>query len=1132
MLSSKTYLFLFFIILLIGAWWFLWPVRENNALPVALRCEYLEDPMGLGEQMPRLSWKVKANKNDVMQSAYRILVATSASHLERDSADVWDSGKVMGESASVVYKGPPLLSRKTYYWKVRFWDQHDVFSSWSHTSRWEMGLSGNDWSASWIGAVANLKDHTSETDAAPMFRKSFKLENTGRARVYISGLGYYELYINGRRVGDHVLSPNHSNYGRRLSGHLNEPRVGNMGMRVYYETYDVTNYLKKGENVLGVWLGNGWYNQNARDEDRPFSYGTPRFILQLEVEQGEGGRQTIVSDNTWKTATSPVIYNSVYIGEIYDARLEKPGWNNVGFDDSNWNQALVVKRPEGRLTAQQSPPDRVIRTIHPVSVTSIDGGIRRYDLGEVISGWERLKVSGPEGSRLKMKFSEDFGFNYGQTDVYILKGRGLEIWEPRFTWHAFRYVDVIGAPFKMTIDMLEGREVHTDVPSAGMFMCSNSLFNKIEENYRRTQWGNLHGGVPSDCPHRERRGYTGDGQIAAEAAIYNFDMAAFYTKWVNDIADAQNAESGYVPNTAPFQHGGGGVAWGSAYVIIPWYMYLYYGDVRILKRHYAGMKKYIDYLASQRDSTGLIIEPALGVWAAPDPVEVPPALVSTAYFYHILTLMSEISIVTGHPDDRILFDQLAGETKSAFNAQYYHKDRKSYSIGRQGTNVFALGFDLVPDSLREEVFRTLVRHLEQDTKGHFDTGMMATPLLLDVLTEHGRQDLAYTLMNQRDFPSFGQAIDLGATTLWETWRGSDSHDHPMYGSVCRWFFRGLAGIRPDPKKPGFRHVIIDPHPVRNLEEVRVVYHSISGNIVSYWHMDGDDFLLKVEIPANTTGTVCLPAGEKQEIEVKGGEAVRQETAKGRAVYSIPSGKYEFQSKDAASSLRSAVIPAPVVIPGDTLAYFGDTVMVRMKTSERGLEIHYTLDGTAPDRKAPVYRSPLPVTYSCMVRARAFKGSEPSGLSKMSRIDFIDPRKNGLNYKYYEGAWEKLPDFRKLKPLRTGVVRQLDLQEIPLNTNKFALVFTGSLEIEKADDYTFWLNSNDGSRLYIDGKLVIDHDGMHGAEEKAGGIHLNAGRHKIRIEFFQAGGGVFLQLLIEGGGMKKQPVPASMFLTKL
>ncbi len=1127
MKASRVLWFIFLVVLLIFAWWFFWPVKVNTSLPVALKCEYLENPLGIDEKNPRLSWIVKAEKNNVKQSAWQILVAGSKNLLEEDSADIWDSGKINGDSSMVKYGGKPLKSRETCYWKIRFWDQHDVPSMWSMPASWEMGLFERDWQAQWTGAVSSLKETKADIDSAPMFRKTFDLEKTGKGRVYVSGLGYYELYINGKRVGDHVLSPNHSNYDRRQSEDLNEPRVGNMSRRVYYETYDVTSFLKAGENAIGIWLGNGWYNQNDREEDRPFSYDTPRFILQLEVEKHGKGRETVVSDASWKTSTGPILYSGIYTGEIYDARLEMPGWDETGFDDSSWGQAVTVRPPSGKLMAQQALPDRIVRTVRPVAVSQPDKNVWRYDMGEVISGWVRLRVKGREGTKLVLKYSEDFGFNYGQTDTYILNGYGTETWEPRFTWHAFRYVDIFGAPFRMTQDMLTGVVVHTDVPDAGMFACSNNLFNRIEENYRRTQLGNMHGGVPSDCPHRERRGYTGDGQIAAEAAIYNFDMAAFYTKWVDDIADAQNAGTGYVPNTAPFQHGGGGVAWGSAYVIIPWYIYLYYGDTRILKKHYAGMKKYVDYLAGKRDEDGLIIEPALGVWAAPDPVEVPPALVSTAYFYHILTLMSDICRVADHAEDRAYFEYLAEMTNSAFNKHYFRKDQNSYSIGRQGANVFALGFGLVPDSLRNKVFQTLVHHIEHDTKGHFDTGMMATPLLLDVLTESGRQDLAYTVMNQRDFPGFGLAIDMGATTLWETWRGSDSHDHPMYGSVCRWFFRGLAGIRPDPERPGFSHIIIRPGPVRNLQETRALYHSVRGTIESHWLLKDQDFVLKIEIPANTEATVFIPAKNISGVNVKGKEVVMARMQDGMAVYNVPSGKYEFVSHDAVSLLSSAAVSSPVVMPGDTLAFFGDTVMVRMKTSEGGLRIHYTMDGSPPGAGDPVYKNPFPVFRTCMIRARAFRGKQGSGLSKVSRIDFIDAAKNGLNYKYYEGAWQKLPAFSKLRPLRTGRVCRLDLQEVPVNTNKFALLFTGKLKIEKTDDYTFWLNSNDGSRLFIDGRLVIDHDGLHGAEEKEGKIHLDAGSHSIRVEFFQAGGGIFLQLLIEGGGMKKQPVPPNL-----
>jgi len=1102
---------------------------DENLTATNLRCEYLKNPLGIDIEQPRLSWVLDSDGQGQGQTAYRILVADSWEKLGGNIGNLWDSGKVQSrQSVNIVYAGQKLKSRRQVYWKVRVWDKGGHPSAWSKTAGWEMALELSDWQAKWTGISQTDNSEISKMNPALYFRKSFHLaKSVKKARVYITGLGYYELTINGKKVGDHVLSPNFTNYDRRQSDHFGESRVGNMSTRVLYETFDVTPFLRNGENVVAVCLGNGWYFQNEREEDIPYSFDTPRFIAQLEMQFSDQSRKTVISDDTWKTSYGPIVQNGIYSGEIYDARLEQPGWNNVGFDDSHWQPAHLVRAPEGKLMAQMSPPDRVIKTIKPVSLTNPEPGVWRYDLGQVISGWARLKVTGPRGAKIKLKFIEQFGFGYGQTDTYILKGQGEEVWEPRFTWHAFRFVDVLDAPFPMTIDNLQGRVVNTDVDSAGEFSCSNNIFNKVLENYKWTQLGNIHGGVPSDCPHRERRGYTGDGQISAQAAIYNFDMAAFYTKWLNDIADAQNAVTGYVPNTVPYQGGGGGAAWGSAYIIIPWYMTLYYGDTRVLEQHYRGMKKWIAWLAQQRDDDGIINEKNLGEWVPPDPTEIPASFVSTAYFYHDLKLMTTISGILHCKTDAAYFDSLAQHTRTAFNKKYYHAEKHGYSIGRQGANVFALGFGLVPDSLQSAVFASLVHNVKVNAKGHFDTGMMGTPLLLDVLTRFGRTDLAYTLMDQRDYPSFGYELEKGATTIWETWWGTDSHSHPMFGSVCQWFYQALAGINPDPDQPGFRHIIIKPQPVAGLNFVDASYRSIHGDITSRWKMKNSDFILHVAIPANTTASVFLPAVNRGSITVAGLGASFVAIKKDVAEYRIGSGEYSFTSKNAGSLLTIPMLTAPIISPADTLVFLSDTVAVHISSDMDGTMIRFTLDGSEPSEHSALYEKPLHICKSSVIKARVFKKGVSPSFTKTRRITFIDPKKNGLHYDYFRGQWKRLPDFHGLKPLKSGRVYEISLQHIIANDNAFALVFSGMIEILQDGEYTFSLKSNDGSQLFIDGRLVVDNNMQHGSVEKSGNIQLSSGKHPIKITYFQAGGGLDLQAFISGPGLEKQKIPAEM-----
>ncbi len=1096
---------------------------------VDLRCEYVVNPVGVTVEQPRLSWRLETDRNGVRQSAYRILVASTEANLRRDVGDLWDTGKVpSSRSTQIVYRGARLGSLERAYWKVRVWDEKGRPTRWSRLAWWEIGLRPEDWRAHWIGSRGKTTVAASGGDPAYYFRRNFELSGVPqRARICITGLGYYELFINGKKVGDHVLSPNQTNYDWRDLSRLPEKRVGNMGTRVLYETFDVTTYLKPGRNVVAVCLGNGWYFLTGTEEREALSYGTPRLLAQLAMTLPSGQVLTLVSDSSWKVATGPIVHNGVYSGEIYDATREMPGWTTPDFDDSAWEDAAEVRPPTGTLVGQISPPDRVVRTLRPISVERLGDDTYRFDFGQMLSGWVQLRVSGPRGSALHLRFVEDSKADYGQHDTYVLKGRGTETWEPRFTWHAFRYLEVVHAPFALTLNNVRARVVNTDVAEVGKFRSSNRLFNRILENYKRTQLGNMHGGVPSDCPHRERRGYTGDGQISAPAALYNFDMAAFYTKWVADIVDAQNQRTGYVPNTAPYENGGGGTAWGSAIVLIPWDMYVFYGDVRVLRESYVPMVKWVDYLTRQRDPEGLIVEKDLGEWVPPEPTAVPADLVSSAYYYRNLVLLSKIARILGEERDAKRFSALASETRKAFNRRYLDPAKASYSIGRQGANVFALGFDLVPDTLRSVVFATLAKHIERDTKGHFDTGMMATPLLLEVLTRYGRPDLAYTLMNQRDFPSFGYEIENGATTIWETWAGDASHSHPMFGSVCAWFYYALAGIQPDERRPGFQHVVFKPQPVKGLSFVEASYQSVRGTIASRWRLKDGTFTLNVLVPPNASATVFVPAQSAETVLHRGEPVTLVRVEDQVAQFEIGSGRYTFVSKGIGELLPVPALPAPRIVPRDTLAFLPGAVTVRIQTEVPDAEIRFTTDGSDPDATSPLYTGPFEVSRRVEVRAGVFKTGYPPGFVARGRIDFADSLRNGLTVTYFRGGgWKRLPDFRQLEPQRQWHVYRVSLDGIHPPDEKFGLVFAGQIAVPRTGEYTFYLVSNDGADLSVDGRRVVDNDGLHGALEKSGRIRLTAGRHRLKVRYFQAGGGMLLKAYYSGPGLARQEIPAS------
>jgi alpha-L-rhamnosidase len=827
----------------------------------ALRCEYQAAPLGLDERAPRFSWQLTAG----MQSAYRLVVETAG-------APSWDSGRIASaQSVHVPYAGPALASRQRCTWKVRVWDAHGAASPWSVPATFEMGLlDPADWRAKWIGAPDTEGDSGVATSPSPYFRRTFHLASRpATARAYVCGLGFFELYLNGRKVGEDVLAPGQTDYDQRRVRHIIYPFDDRTTKRVFYLTYDVTEYLRDGENVAGIVLGNGWYNQRNRIEEGWMWYGAPRTIVQLE---GEGGVPLVASDDQWRVSTAgPILHNGIFTGEHYDARLEMPGWSAAGFDDAAWTGALPVRPPTGALRAQVSPPDRVVETLHP-TLSNPSPGLFSFDAGRNVAGWARLRARGPRARKLTLRFREDRGPDYGQRDSFVLQGGGAETWEPRFTWHAFRHVEVTGAAEAPDLDV---RVVHSAIEPAGRFECSNPLFNRIHETYVRTQLANMHGGVTSDCPHRERLGYTGDGQVAAQAAIYALDMPRFYSKWTDDIADARNHVTGYVPHTAPFEGGGGGPPWGSAMVLMPWYLYLYYGDRTALERHYQAMQDWVRYLGTRTDAQGIVVkeEPGgwfLGDWCPPKKIEIPPEFVCSCYYAHCADLVRHAAEVLGHPQDAAAMTALFAHTRQAVHTRYFDPAQRQYGNGRQGANFFPLAFGMVPREHEAAVFARAVEIVERDNHEHFDTGFVGTPLVLDVLTARGRADLAYRLMNQRDLPSFGHMLASGATTLWEDWDGRSSRMHPMFGGACRWFWQGLAGINPDPRRPGFAHVFIQPRPVEDLQWVRAEYRSLRGPISVNWTREGGRFHMDLTVPPNTEATVTLP-GEKDERHVGPGQ---------------------------------------------------------------------------------------------------------------------------------------------------------------------------------------------------------------------------------------------------------------------
>jgi len=761
---------------------------------------------------------------------------------------------------------------------VRCWDANDIPSHYHAPAIFEVGLlAPEDWSATWIYAGEESGD-------APLFHRAFTVgKAVAQARIYICGLGYYELHLNGCKVGDHLLDPNWTNYDLRELHDMLYPFDDQSTQRTLYITYDITSLLQSGKNALGVIIGNGWHNQHERLIEGRMMYGPPRMILQCEIVYADGATATINSDTSWRTAPSPLTFNNIFFGEVYDARLEQPGWDTPAFSAEGWSPALPAPRPAGTLHAQMSPPDKLMGVLAPATIREVQPGIVVADYGQVFSGWIRLRITGAAGRTVTMRFAEevfadgtlDFesagGDEQIQRDIYTCRGDHEEMYEPRFTWHTFRYVEVTGFPGIPTPEALQGCIVHTAIQQTGTFSCSNQLLNTIQDLCCRTQLANYHGGVPSDCPHRERLGYTGDGQLTAEAAMYNFAVAPFYTKWLNDIADAQNHQTGFVPHTAPFYGGGGGPAWGSGYTIVAYQMLAHYGDRRLLETHYAGLAHWLTYLGTRTDARGIITheEPeswCLGDWSLPgefalaDQVDIPAPLVNTAYYGYCARMMTQLAQSLGKTDDANHYATLAEQITRNFHEAYFDVERGCYAIGRCGTEAFA--FLLGTGDLFVEAYTRSLQHLLDYLVArdyHLDTGILGTPALLEALAQNGLANIAYRMLTRITYPSYGYMVENGATTLWENWKKEiGSHCHPMYGGVSAWFFRHLAGIQPSLLHPAYERVTIAPQFVEDLTAVSAAVETPRGKLAVSWERSGTHLDLDVMLPIGCTARIHIP----------------------------------------------------------------------------------------------------------------------------------------------------------------------------------------------------------------------------------------------------------------------------------
>ncbi|MCS6938244.1 MAG: glycoside hydrolase family 78 protein [Roseiflexaceae bacterium] len=884
-----------------------------------LRCEYLDNPLGIDVARPRLSWQILSDRRGARQTAYRIVAAPSADDVVAEQNLLWDSGRVESDqSIHVVYEGSRLRSRQRVFWRAQVWDEHGNVAV-SPVAWWEMGLlRRSDWSASWIGA--SLVGGRWTTIPAPFLRRSFTLDApVAQARLYITALGLYECTINGQRVGQDFFTPGWTDYHRR----------------VQYQVYDVTDLLREGENVIGVILGDGWYCGHVAWAGRQNYGDRPKLLAQLIITHADGSTQTIVSNRSWRYAFGPILESDILHGESYDARLEMPGWNMPGFDDSSWQAAELFATPDIALVAMRGPAVQRHEELRPVGPPTAFRSHQAtrwvFDLGQNMVGWVRLRVRGPAGATVTIRHAEVLnpdGTIYTAnlrsaraTDHYTLRGEGEEIWEPRFTFHGFRYVELSGYPGVPDIDAVTGIVVHSAVPPTGEFSCSDPLINQLQHNIVWGQKGNFLE-VPTDCPQRdERLGWTGDAQVFIRTAAFNMNVAPFFTKWTQDLEDAQSPEGAYPPVAPLAGISGltdGGPAWADAGIICPWTIYLCYGDARLLETHYPSMQRFIEYL--ERSSRGFIrcYEDypgfrGFGDWLALDgsgKVDGGTAkdLIGTAFFAYCARLMSRIAAILGHQRDAVRYRRLFERVRQAFIKRYVTGAGRVAGETQTGY-VLALHFDLLPPELRPAAADALARDiLARDT--HLSTGFVGTPYLPHVLTAAGCLDLAYALLFQRTWPSWLYPVTQGATTIWERWDGwthdkgfqdpgMNSFNHYAYGAIGEWLYSTVAGIDVDPEQPGYRHLILRPRPGGGLTAARAVLETMYGRAMSAWRIDDNRFTWEIVVPPNTTATAYVPATEGTPVQESGIPAEEAEGVtlvqrnEATAVYRLASGAYTF-----------------------------------------------------------------------------------------------------------------------------------------------------------------------------------------------------------------------------------------------
>jgi alpha-L-rhamnosidase len=874
----------------------------GQSVPENLRCEHLVDPLGIDAPAPRLSWLLNDARHGALQTAYRIVVGTDSVEVANGRGNVWDTRKVTSDRMLITYAGERLSPFTRYFWRVTSWDKDGVEST-PVLASFETGMMDvKNWRGTWISDDKNI-----HVKPAPYFRKEFAASKKIKsARAYIAAAGLYELYINGEKTGNHRLDPMYTRFDRRN----------------LYVTYDVTAQLRDGQNAVGVLLGNGWYNHQSNavwDFERAPWRNRPTFCLDLRITYEDGSVETIASGKDWKTNLSPVIFNSIYTAEHFDARLEQPGWNMSGFDDSKWKNASYRASPSQQIVSQQLHPVRNVEKVPVKEFRKINDRTYFFNLGRNISGVSQLRVKGEAGTEIRIKHAEvlrgdtlnmrNIEEHYRpkdnsdpfHTDIFILGGKGEEVFMPKFNYKGFQYVEVKSSrPIELTQDALTGWFMHSDVPPAGKIETSNPLINKIWQATNNSYLSNLFG-YPTDCPHREKNGWTGDAHIAVETGLYNFDGITVYEKWLADFRDEQQP-NGVLPNIIPTSgwgyHWANGLDWTSAVAIIPWEIYLFYGDSRLLENCYDNIKRYVDYVTNTYPSG--LTDWGLGDWI-PVKSRTPVELTSSIFYYTDATILANAARLFGKNEDAVKYAALAEKIKTAINDKYLNKEKGIYGKGVQTELSAPLQWGIVPAETRSKVAANLAERVRNDNN-HLDVGLLGSKAILNALSENGYADLAYTLAAQETYPSWGfWLIDDNATTLYEAWQSVKMGDvaslnHIMFGEIGAWFYKALGGIHPDPQQPGFKNILLKPNFVAGLGNASVSYCSPFGKIESSWERKKKDVVYHITVPANATADFYPPKGYKiGKVKLSDGKIITLTETK-QGIYRLDAGQYELEMK--------------------------------------------------------------------------------------------------------------------------------------------------------------------------------------------------------------------------------------------